>query len=121
MNYSRQREALKNVLRSTRSNPTAEWIYSELRKEYPNISMGTVYRNLGKLVEDGEIITVETENRSIYYDGYTIHHTHFVCKKCNEIYDFEDEPQSFKAVSDKGFDVEKHMTVLYGTCKNCKK
>ena len=121
MRLTHQREQILAFLRSKRAHFNAVEIYDAVREVIPNISLGTVYRNLGKLVEDGEIITVETENRSIYYDGYIIPHTHFVCKKCNEIYDFEDEPHSFKSVSDKGFDVDKHRTVLYGTCKNCKK
>ena len=95
-------------------------IYDAVRSEIPNISLGTVYRNLGKLVEDGEIITVETDNRSIYYDGYAAPHTHFVCKKCGMIYDFEEEEQNFRSIKDQGFVIEKHRTVLYGECAHCK-
>lgn len=48
MKYSKQREALLTLLRSTRSHPSADWLYENLRKEFPNISLGTVYRNLAQ-------------------------------------------------------------------------
>ncbi len=51
MKYSKQREALLTLLRSTRSHPSADWLYENLRKEFPNISLGTVYRNLAQLAE----------------------------------------------------------------------
>ena len=120
MRKTHQREEILAFLRSKRAHFNAVEIYDAVRSEIPNISLGTVYRNLGKLVEDGEIITVETDNRSIYYDGYVAPHTHFVCKKCGTIYDFEEEEQNFKSIKDQGFVIEKHRTVLYGECADCK-
>jgi Fe2+ or Zn2+ uptake regulation protein len=120
MRKTHQREEILAFLRSKRAHFNAVEIYDAVRSEIPNISLGTVYRNLGKLVEDGEIITVETDNRSIYYDGYVAPHTHFVCKKCGMIYDFEEEEQNFRSIKDQGFVIEKHRTVLYGECADCK-
>lgn len=120
MRKTHQREEILAFLRSKRAHFNAVEIYDAVRSEIPNISLGTVYRNLGKLVEDGEIITVETDNRSIYYDGYAAPHTHFVCKKCGMIYDFEEEEQNFRSIKDQGFVIEKHRTVLYGECAHCK-
>ena len=120
MRKTHQREEILAFLRSKRAHFNAVEIYDAVRSEIPNISLGTVYRNLGKLVEDGEIITVETDNRSIYYDGYAAPHTHFVCKKCGMIYDFEEEEQNFRSIKDQGFIIEKHRTVLYGECADCK-
>ena len=121
MRNTHQREEILSFLRSRRAHFNAVEIYDAVRLKIPNISLGTVYRNLGKLVEDGEIITVETDNRSIYYDGYVIPHTHFVCKRCGMIYDFNEEEQNFKSVREQGFPIEKHRTVLYGECAECKK
>ena len=120
MRKTHQREEILAFLRSKRAHFNAVEIYDAVRSEIPNISLGTVYRNLGKLVEDGEIITVETDNRSIYYDGYVAPHTHFVCQKCGMIYDFEEEEQNFRSIKDQGFVIEKHRTVLYGECAHCK-
>ena len=121
MRLTHQREEILSFLRSRRAHFNATEIYDAVRARIPNISLGTVYRNLGKLVEDGEIITVETENRSIFYDGYIAPHTHFVCNCCGNIYDFEDEEHSFKSIKDQGFTINKHRTVLYGTCTECNK
>lgn len=123
MNYSRQREALKNVLRSTKSHPTAEWIYGELRKEYPNISMGTVYRNLAKLADAGEILKLSLGDVSEHYDGFTHEHYHFVCAECNSVIDVElpFPSQLDDMVSEAiGADTQSHSLVFYGRCKNCK-
>ena len=54
-NYSRQREAILEVLRSTDTHPTASWIYERVREKIPNISLGTVYRNLTVLSENGAL------------------------------------------------------------------
>ena len=121
MRLTHQRVEILSFLRSRRAHFNATEIYDAVRARIPNISLGTVYRNLGKLVEDGEIITVETENRSIFYDGYIAPHTHFVCNCCGNIYDFEDEEHSFKCIKDQGFTINKHRTVLYGTCTECNK
>ena len=58
MNYSRQREAIVNVLKSTTSHPSAAWIYDRVRIQIPNISLGTVYRNLAALEKEGIVVKV---------------------------------------------------------------
>ncbi|MBQ1935230.1 MAG: transcriptional repressor, partial [Clostridia bacterium] len=50
--HSKQRDAIVQVLKNTKSHPTADWVYEEVRKQIPNISLGTVYRNLAKLSDD---------------------------------------------------------------------
>ena len=52
---TRQREVILEVLRGTKSHPTADWVYQEVRKEMPQVSLGTIYRNLKTLSEHGEI------------------------------------------------------------------
>ena len=53
--YSRQREAIVNFLKDRKDHPTADFIYRHIREEYPNISLGTVYRNLALLEELGMV------------------------------------------------------------------
>ena len=55
MRFSQQRETVKNIVRGTNSHPTAEWVYTQTKKVIPNISLGTVYRNLKTLQETGQI------------------------------------------------------------------
>lgn len=122
MNYSKQREALKKVLKSTRSHPTAEWLYTELRKEYPNTSRGTVYRNLSRLSETGEVLRLSVGDSSEHYDGFTHPHDHFVCSVCGAILDVDvplpDEVNEYVYKSI-GADVEKRSLIFYGKCRNC--
>lgn len=66
---SKQRDAIKSYLMSTTAHPTAETIYGNIKKEFPNISLGTVYRNLNFLVEHGEALRISCGDGSEHFDG----------------------------------------------------
>ena len=89
LKYSRQREAIKNFLMNRNDHPTADTIYTCLREEYPNISLGTVYRNLSLLEEIGEISKISVGSGADHYDGDTTQHQHFICTRCNQVYDIQ--------------------------------
>ena len=82
--YSRQRESIVNFLASRTDHPTAETIYQNIKKEFPNISLGTVYRNLSLLEEIGEIIKISTGVGPDHYDYNTAPHYHFICRGCGK-------------------------------------
>ena len=84
MRYSKQREALIQLLRSTTSHPDAEWLYTGLRKDFPNISLGTVYRNLNALSESNQILKITIPNDSVHYDNIYQKHDHLHCLKCQQ-------------------------------------
>ena len=122
MKYSRQREALLTLLRSTRSHPTADWLYTELRKEFPNISLGTVYRNLGVLAANGDILVLNVCDGKDCFDGFTHNHYHFVCSSCGCVSDVElSFPVDINAEVNKltGNNVKKHSLFFHGTCQSC--
>ena len=119
MRSSHQRDAILAYLRSERAHRSATQVYDAVREEIPNISLGTVYRNLGQLVEMGAIITVETDDKFVYYDGYAKPHTHFVCKRCKKIYDFEFKIEYPTHITGQGFEIESDRTVYYGVCSEC--
>ncbi len=124
MNYSRQREALLRVLRSTRSHPTAYWVYEELRKEIPNISLGTVYRNLAKLAQNGDILKLDITSDKEHFDGFTHHHAHFVCNECGEVLDAqipELEDLRNRTEQSLGCSIESQSLTFYGVCSECSK
>ena len=77
LKYSRQREAIKNYLASTRNHPTADSVYMHVKKEFPNISLGTVYRNLNLLSELGEIVKITAPDGGDRFDGHTEPHNQF--------------------------------------------
>jgi Fe2+ or Zn2+ uptake regulation protein len=116
---SHQRDEILAFLRSERAHRNASEIYDAVRKKIPNISLGTVYRNLGQLVEMGKIITVETHDKFVYYDGYIKPHTHFACRGCKKIFDFEYETEHPKEITSQGFKIENERTVYYGLCDAC--
>lgn len=119
MRNTHQRDAILAYLQSERAHRSASEVYEAVRKVIPNISLGTVYRNLGQLVELGKIITVETQDKFVYYDGYVKPHTHFVCRGCKNIFDFETEKNHPKEITGNGFKIENERTVFYGLCRAC--
>ena len=124
MKYSRQREALLDILRSTDSHPSADILYDELRKEFPNVSLATVYRNLTKLKANGDVIRVCTNDGKEHFDGTTSYHSHFVCNSCKRIYDIvmNESAKLNEAVENQlNACVDSHELTFYGICKECKK
>ena len=121
-NYSRQREAILSVLRSTTTHPTADWIYLETRKVLPKISLGTVYRNLSELSRAGEILSIDVGDGKEHFDGDISPHLHLHCKTCGNIADARLKTDPFSAVTENhGFTPETPVYVVYGVCKDCKK
>lgn len=121
-NYSKQREAILSYVRSVRTHPTAKDVYSAVREQLPNISLGTVYRNLSELLSDGEIISVNVGDGFEHYDCERSYHIHLHCNKCGEIIDIDASESGLFSLAEKsGFKSENAVTVINGLCKNCAK
>ena len=119
---TKQRELILSVLRSTKSHPTADWIYQEVRKEMPNISLGTVYRNLKTLTEMGEILELSYGSTYSRFDGNSEYHYHFVCEQCGRGYDLGlpvNDVINGQIAEEYGVSVSRHRLEFYGTCKAC--
>ena len=122
-NYSRKREAILSAICSTDIHPTADWIYQKLKPIYPDLSLGTVYRNTARFKEDGLIISVGVVEGQERLDGTTAPHAHFICSKCGCVLDVEDVEQDAQL----DFDVSKrircqidsHDLVFHGICEEC--
>ena len=121
---TKQRKAILNVLRRTDSHPTADRIYDEVRKVIPNISKGTVYRNLKILREGGKISELNLNGTVSRYEGNNENHYHFRCKKCGRVFDL-DEPVNNKLdkkiAKRTGFKVLYHQLEFRGLCKDCQR
>ena len=87
LKHSKQRDAIKNFLADRYDHPTAETVYLNIKKEFPNISLGTVYRNLSLLAEIGEIQKLSTGIGPARFDGNTAPHYHFICNCCGNVLD----------------------------------
>lgn len=119
--YSRQRELIYQCLVNTKKHPTAEMIYGWLKPENPNLSLGTVYRNLNLLADEGVITRMPFPVER--YDAETAPHPHFRCRKCGSVYDLEimeyDRSLDRQVSETSGHLVERHELVFTGTCSNC--
>src|SRR6056297_2080891 len=86
---TKQRKTILEVLKNTDSHPTADWIYEKVKQEIPNISLGTVYRNLNLLADKDKITVINYANDQSHYDGNTKIHYHFRCNQCGNVFDLE--------------------------------
>lgn len=122
LKYSRQREAIKNYLSHSTEHPTADTVYIHMREIFPNISLGTVYRNLSLLAELGEIQKIPMNTGGDRFDARIASHDHFVCEKCHQVLDiFLDDNKEITAAAQQIFDgkINNHTTLFYGLCKDC--
>ena len=110
LKYSRQRESIKVCLQGRKDHPTADMLYTDVRKEFPNISLGTVYRNLSLLSELGEIKRLTTGDGPDRFDGDTS--THLTMRDISEIKNVAAE--NFRGT------IEDYSVNFYGICENCK-
>jgi Fur family peroxide stress response transcriptional regulator len=117
-----QRRLILQALRSTTSHPTADWVYNRVREDLPNVSLGTIYRNLRALVEMGEAQSLSYGSGQDRFDGNAAPHYHFRCLECGRVYDV---PMSHRPELDqeaaKSFpgQVAGHRLEFYGTCGGC--
>lgn len=124
MKYSRQRELILTTVRNNLIHPTADQVYSIIKKTMPNISLGTVYRNLNLLAENGDILKISLPNQSDRFDGTLIPHHHMICSKCGNVYDIQ--LNCFSGLKDKlfkeyDFSVNEFNLVINGICGKCNK
>lgn len=123
MNYSKQRDAIQTYLKNVKTHPTADTVYNELRKTYPDLSLGTVYRNLEKLSNSGNIIRLKGFGHKDRFDGNTKTHYHAKCIYCGEITDIFIEYLNIidnEVSSSLKCDVLSHDLKFNIICSNCK-
>lgn len=108
-------------LRSVKTHPTAEMVYQKVKEDIPAITLATVYRNLNKLADNGQILRIEI-NKEFHFDADLKPHQHCVCEKCGKIMDDCNAKISEDAVKHfdmKGF-IPKRVNVIFeGICKDC--
>lgn len=122
MKHSKQREAILSYLHSTTSHPTADIVYEHVREQIPNISLGTVYRNLSQLAAQGEILRLSCGDDCDRFDGTATPHYHFRCTCCNTVSDLCTEPLAhINLIAGAGFKgrIDGHFVYFYGVCPEC--
>ncbi len=123
-NFSKQRESIRTYLDEHRTHPTAETVYLDLKKEFPKISLGTVYRNLNLLADDGEILRISSGSGPDHYDGNRSPHYHLICEECGRVIDINVDLQiQLEELANRHFDgkINSHVTHFFGQCPECYK
>jgi Fe2+ or Zn2+ uptake regulation protein len=121
---SKQKDLILRILRSTRCHPSANWIFEHARKEIPNISLGTVYRNLNGFARKGKIREMAIGNGLNLYDGDLRNHDHIQCTGCGRVEDVPHlfHPVSFNQIEDAtGYLIISRRLEFLGTCPECAK
>lgn len=124
LKYSKQREMIKDFLMTRRDHPTADVVYTNVRRQNPNISLGTVYRNLSLLADLGEIQRLRLGDGTDHFDADTSPHYHFICTKCGQVIDLKMESiEGIRELAGADFEgtIDGHVTYFYGTCGDCTK
>lgn len=124
LKYSRQRESIKQFLATTKEHPTADTIYMHVKEEYPNISLGTVYRNLKLLTELGEAIKITAPDGGDRFDGCVQPHNHFYCTCCRKILDLNLDMSEIDKINQTAAEnfsgiIESSNTIFFGQCGDC--
>ena len=123
MRQTKQRETVLRVLQATDQHPTADWVFNEARKELPRISLGTVYRILHTLAEEGKVSVLTSGNGPSRYDGSPGPHHHAVCTACGRIADAPNlvAPDARPEVEQQTGYVISHLQLgWYGLCPACR-
>ena len=121
---TKQRAFILSELKSMRSHPTADEIYTLVRGKMPHISLGTVYRNLELLAENNEILKLEYAGFQKRFDGFTHKHQHVRCLGCGKIADVAQEvptPEIPQNMDVPGFKVTSVRVEFFGLCQDCQK
>ncbi|MDR0877541.1 MAG: transcriptional repressor [Treponema sp.] len=142
---SKKRDEILRVIQSTESHPSAQWVYDKLKPVIQDLSLGTVYRNIGLFLREGDVVSVGVVNGEERFDGKVAPHPHLVCSTCGKIIDlpcptnFRNLENALRTIaSDKGltgktvcriedsandktegFVVDYRKTVFFGLCTDC--
>ena len=116
-----QRQAILNQLRDRADHPTAQMLYAQLKHAWPRLSLGTVYRNLAQLCQNGQAFRISCEDGADHYDGDTMEHYHMICQRCDGVCDVPNPMVSVRGVE--GFEGEiLGMEIRFtGICPACKR
>lgn len=118
-----QRTLTLEAVQRLQNHPTADEVYAEVSAEHPNISRGTIYRNLNQLAESGDIADLKVPGGADHYDHISEEHYHVRCTRCGRIFDVDMEyiPDLEQSIHDKhGFQFTGYDLMFRGICPDCR-
>ena len=117
---TKQRRLILEIIAQSKDHLTAEEIFLKARATMPSIAVGTVYRNLKALVDDGTLAVVQLPGENPRYEPVSRrHHHHFQCRRCQRVFDVHACLGDLSRLAPPGFSVEDHDLTLYGCCADC--
>lgn len=122
MKYSKQRALIEETVLKNHIHPTADDVYAILKPDNPNLSLGTVYRNLNNLAEQGIIKKVQIAGESDRFDSILENHDHIICEKCGKIFDTKAlilSNLNQKINEEFGVKITSYNLIIKGICPNC--
>lgn len=123
--FSKKREAIYQAIVSTSTHPSAEWVYNQLKTEYPELSVGTVYRNISVFKDMGLVKMVGVVNGQERFDACVRPHPHLICRVCSSVTDLN---INIPTISQKlytvlnmeyGISVDDYTLTFHGLCRKC--
>ncbi|MEG0546594.1 MAG: transcriptional repressor [Oscillospiraceae bacterium] len=118
---SKQRDAILNNLKNRYDHPTAMELFLSVRNEIPSLSLGTLYRNLSQLCENGTIISLSSGGEE-HFDANVNQHYHLKCNSCGRYYDLPSPPiEALAKACSADFmgKITGYTLIFYGTCEEC--
>ena len=118
-----KRDIILKAVKSTGLHPDAEWVYQQVKKEIPSVSLGTVYRNLKLLAEKGCIMQLGIDNGPSRFDGRTDMHHHLKCEKCGCVADIDcslNSEMTGKIEKENDIEIKGYFMIFYGLCSRCR-
>jgi Fur family ferric uptake transcriptional regulator len=123
MRSTRQRDAIREVLKDTHRPLSPNELLDLASNRVPTLGIATVYRTIKLLVEEGTAIPVELPGEPARYEhreAASTPHYFFRCDVCGRVYDVDGSVDNLRTLVPGGFALRKHVMVLYGTCKDCR-
>ncbi|MGM9642091.1 MAG: transcriptional repressor [Eubacteriales bacterium] len=118
---SKQKELIREILAASYAHPTAAEVFAQARKRMPNISLGTVYRNLGVLVDEGDIVRLSVIGQPDRFDLPKDDHWHVVCDRCGAVKDIPIDREIIERIGrDSGEQITSYLLTAHCICQKCR-
>ena len=116
--FSRQRQMVLDVVKNRTKHPTADKVYEILKKDHPEISLGTVYRDLNTLVDIGKVRRVSIPGEADRFEGPQEDHQQLYCRSCQKVKSIHISDAKLKALIDACPDIvpEDYSLTVFGLC-----
>jgi len=121
LKITHQRLEILKYLDTHKTHPTADEIYSVLKKKNPALSKTTIYNALETLMKNNLVRNLTISSLEQRYEIKDEMHHHFLCKKCGKIINIEITCPNINKILQQGYHIEEVHGYFKGYCKECLK